>query len=79
MPDLPDDAERYLQHLAVERHLAARTLVLYRAALSHLHAAATADGVRSRPVFDIAPNGRRIIGAQPLRVFQQLLDAASSS
>jgi protein-disulfide isomerase len=43
------------------------------------HQAATADGVRSRPVFDIAPNGRRIIGAQPLRVFQQLLDAASSS
>jgi protein-disulfide isomerase len=43
------------------------------------HQAATADGVRSRPVFDIAPNGRRIIGAQPLRVFQQLLDAASGS
>ena len=43
------------------------------------HQAATADGVRSRPVFDVAPNGRRIIGAQPLRVFQQLLDAASSS
>ena len=43
------------------------------------HQAATNDGVRSRPVFDIAPNGRRIIGAQPLRVFQQLLDAASSS
>lgn len=43
------------------------------------HQAATADGVRSRPVFDIAPNGRRIIGAQPLRIFQQLLDAASTS
>jgi protein-disulfide isomerase len=41
--------------------------------------AATADGVRSRPVFDITPNGKRIIGAQPLRVFQQLLDAAAGS
>jgi protein-disulfide isomerase len=39
--------------------------------------AATADGVRSRPVFDIAPNGKRLIGAQPLPVFRQLLDAAS--
>jgi protein-disulfide isomerase len=41
--------------------------------------AATADGVRSRPVFDISPNGKRIIGAQPIRVFQQLLDTASGS
>jgi integrase/recombinase XerC len=45
---LPDAIERYLQHLAVERHLAARTLVLYRASLSALHAAATADGVQLR-------------------------------
>jgi hypothetical protein len=30
-------------------------------------------------VFDIAPGEQRIIGAQPLRVFQQLLDAASGS
>ena len=40
--------------------------------------AATADGVRSRPVFDVTPGKQRIIGAQPLRVFQQLLDAAGS-
>ena len=36
---VPDaDIEPYLQHLAVERHLAARTLTLYRAALTQLHA-----------------------------------------
>jgi integrase/recombinase XerC len=45
---LPDEIERYLQHLAVERHLAARTLALYRASLTHLHAAAAADGVDLR-------------------------------
>jgi integrase/recombinase XerC len=45
---LPDEIERYLQHLAVERHLAARTLALYRASLAHLHASATADGVALR-------------------------------
>jgi integrase/recombinase XerC len=45
---LPDDIERYLQHLAVERHLAARTLALYRASLTHLHASAAADGVDLR-------------------------------
>src|SRR5262245_48879473 len=48
MPALPDDIERYLQHLAIERHLAARTLALYRASLTHLHAAASADGVDLR-------------------------------
>ncbi|HEY6513334.1 MAG TPA: tyrosine recombinase XerC [Burkholderiaceae bacterium] len=42
------DIEPYLQHLAVERHLAARTLTLYRAALTQLHAAALADGVALR-------------------------------
>jgi len=42
------DIEPYLQHLAVERHLAARTLTLYRAALTQLHAAAVADGVALR-------------------------------
>lgn len=42
---LPAELERYLQHLAVERHLAARTLTLYRNALVHLHDAAAADGV----------------------------------
>jgi integrase/recombinase XerC len=45
---LPDEIERYLQHLAVERHLAARTLALYRASLTQLHAAAAADGVDLR-------------------------------
>jgi integrase/recombinase XerC len=45
---LPAETERYLQHLAVERHLAARTLTLYRAALAQLHAAAAADGVDLR-------------------------------
>jgi integrase/recombinase XerC len=45
---LPEEAERYLQHLAVERHLAARTLTLYRAALTQLHAAAAADSVDLR-------------------------------
>jgi integrase/recombinase XerC len=39
------DLEPYLQHLAIERHLAARTLALYRAALQQLQAAADADGV----------------------------------
>ena len=45
---MPDEIERYLQHLAVERHLAARTLALYRASLTQLHAAAAADGVDLR-------------------------------
>jgi integrase/recombinase XerC len=40
--------DAYLQHLAVERHLAARTLTLYRDALSQLQAAADADGVPLR-------------------------------
>ncbi|MCW5637267.1 MAG: tyrosine recombinase XerC [Rubrivivax sp.] len=42
---LPDDLERYLQHLAVERHLAARTLALYRDALGRLQASAEREGV----------------------------------
>jgi len=45
---LPDAIERYLQHLSVQRHLAARTLALYRASLTHLHASAVADGVDLR-------------------------------
>jgi len=43
-----DDIEGYLQHLAVERHLATRTLALYRAALTRLQHAAAADGVELR-------------------------------
>jgi integrase/recombinase XerC len=42
---LPPDIERYLQHLAVERHLATRTLSLYRASLTQLHDSAMTDGV----------------------------------
>jgi integrase/recombinase XerC len=42
------DIEPYLQHLAVERHLAARTLALYRAALTQLQTAAQSDGVTLR-------------------------------
>jgi len=45
---VPPDLERYLQHLAVERHLAARTLSLYRASLEGLQRAADADGVALR-------------------------------
>jgi len=45
---LAPDVERYLQHLAVERHLAVRTLTLYRAALVHLYDAAAHDGVELR-------------------------------
>jgi integrase/recombinase XerC len=45
---VPDDIESYLQHLAVERHLAVRTLALYRAALTRLQRAAAADGVELR-------------------------------
>jgi integrase/recombinase XerC len=39
------DVDAYLQHLTVERHLAARTLALYRDALVRLQAAAATDGV----------------------------------
>jgi integrase/recombinase XerC len=46
VPAVPvSDIEAYLQHLTVERHLAARTLALYRAALTRLCGAAAADGV----------------------------------
>jgi protein-disulfide isomerase len=68
--DLGLDATAFSDCLQSHKHLAA---------VEADHQAATDDGVRSRPVFDITPNGRRIIGAQPLRVFQQLLDTASGS
>jgi protein-disulfide isomerase len=38
------------------------------------YAAATADGVRSRPVFDIGD--QRLIGAQRVAVFNERIDAA---
>jgi integrase/recombinase XerC len=43
--ELPDELLRYLQHLEVERRLAARTLVLYRDALRRLNSAAAAAGI----------------------------------
>jgi integrase/recombinase XerC len=42
---LQPEIERFLQHLAVERRLAARTLTLYRDALAALQSAAADDGV----------------------------------
>jgi integrase/recombinase XerC len=42
---LDDVLQRYLQHLRVERRLAARTLVVYREALARLQAAARTAGV----------------------------------
>ena len=38
------------------------------------HAAAQREGINSRPVFDIA--GTRIVGAQPIERFRDVLDAA---
>lgn len=45
---LPDDVQRWLDHLGVERRLAPRTLALYRDALGRLAASAAADGVELR-------------------------------
>jgi integrase/recombinase XerC len=45
VPELGLELERYLSHLAVERHLASRTLSLYREALGRLQAAAQEAGV----------------------------------
>ena len=47
---LPDELLHYLQHLEVERRLAARTLTLYREALRRLHVAAVASGVELKAV-----------------------------
>ena len=47
---LDPDVERYLQHLAVERRLATRTLALYRAALAGLAAQALEHAVALREV-----------------------------
>jgi integrase/recombinase XerC len=47
---LDDDLQRYLQHLAVERRLAARTLVLYRDALLRLQRAARLLPIELRAV-----------------------------
>jgi protein-disulfide isomerase len=49
------------------------------AAVQADYAAAQAEGVRSRPVFDVEPGGQRVIGAQSFSVFQRLLDAALRS
>jgi integrase/recombinase XerC len=48
--ELPDELLRYLQHLEVERRLAARTLVLYRDALRRLNSAALAAGIELQAV-----------------------------
>lgn len=47
----------------------------HEAAVRADYQAAVAEGVRSRPVFLIGE--RRIIGAQPFKVFQELLDQTS--
>ena len=44
-PPLPAELLRYLQHLEVERRLAARTLIVYRQALQRLVKAAAAAGI----------------------------------
>src|SRR5262245_44684926 len=68
--DLGLDATSFTSCLQTHKHLAA---------VQADFRAATADGVRARPVFDINPGGQRLIGAQPLATFQRLLDAASGS
>ena len=45
---LGDELQRFLQHLAVEKRLAARTLAMYREALVRLQRLAAADGVDLR-------------------------------
>ena len=45
---LPDELQRFLRHLEVERRVAVRTLVLYRSALAQLDTLATAAGVELR-------------------------------
>ena len=47
---LPDELLRYLQHLEVERRLAARSLAMYRQALQRLVAAAAAAGIELQAV-----------------------------
>ena len=46
--DLQPDLQRFLDHLAVERRLAVRTLAMYREALLRLQASAQASGVELR-------------------------------
>ncbi len=47
-PDLQPDLQLFLDHLAVERRLAVRTLAMYREALLRLQASAQASGVELR-------------------------------
>ena len=68
--DLGLDTAMFADCMQTHKHLAA---------VEADHRAATDDGVRSRPVFDVLPSDQRLIGAQPLRVFQQLLDAAAGN
>jgi integrase/recombinase XerC len=53
---LPPPLQDYLQHLAVERRLAQRTLALYTDALRRLHQSAEAEGV---PLREAAPHHLR--------------------
>ena len=48
----------------------------YLAAVQNDHRAAQLAGIRSRPAFDI--NGTRLVGAQPVGVFQKVIDTAPS-
>ena len=45
MAELAAELQRFLDHLAVERRLAARTVAMYREALARLQASAAAAGV----------------------------------
>lgn len=49
----------------------------HEAAVRADYEAAIAEGIRSRPVFVIGE--RRIVGAQPFNLFQELLDDASGA
>jgi integrase/recombinase XerC len=53
---LPAPVQAYLQHLAVQRRLAARTLTLYRHALAELHTLAQAQGL---PLAEVMPHHLR--------------------
>lgn len=61
----------------VERLRACLAAGTHETAVRADYEAAIAEGVRSRPVFLIGE--RRIIGAQPFNVFQELLDRASGA
>ena len=59
-PALPVELEAFLQHLVVERRLAARTVAMYREALGRLEASARGQGVELQALK--AHHVRRFIG-----------------